>query len=90
MKKSNSVTAEIVRIGNSRGVRIPKAIREQVGLVGEVTMTVTDDALVIRAKSKPREGWEEAIAKEIARNGPEEALWPQDMGSDFDETEWTW
>ena len=90
MKKSNSVTAEIVRIGNSHGVRIPKAIREQAGLIGTVTLTVTGGALVIRPKRKPREGWEEAIAEEIAKNGLEEPFWPDDMKNEFDDTEWTW
>jgi antitoxin MazE len=90
MKKSNSVTAEIVRIGNSHGVRIPKAIREQAGLTGRVTMTVADNALVIRAERKPREGWEEAIAKVIAEHGHDEPVWPDYMQNDFDDTEWTW
>ncbi len=89
MKKSNSVTAEIVRIGNSHGVRIPKAIREQVGLTGTVTLTVTDDALVIRAKRKPREGWAEAFAQALKEDPEQELLLPDDMGTVYDE-DWTW
>jgi antitoxin MazE len=89
MKKSNSVTAEIVRIGNSHGVRIPKAIREQAGLTGRVTMTVADNALVIRAERKPREGWAEAYAKALKENPEQELLLPDDMGTVYDE-EWTW
>lgn len=88
MKKSNSVTAEIVRIGNSHGVRIPKAIREQAGLTGKVTMTVTGDSLVIRSQRKPREGWAEAYAK-AKTDEPDDAIWPY-FENDFDDTEWTW
>ncbi|HWA89035.1 MAG TPA: AbrB/MazE/SpoVT family DNA-binding domain-containing protein [Rhizomicrobium sp.] len=88
MKKSNSVTAEIVRIGNSHGVRIPKAIREQAGLTGKVTMTVTGDALVIRPQRKPREGWAQQYRKALKANPDQELLLP-DIGTVYDK-DWTW
>jgi len=89
MKKSPTVIAEIVRIGNSHGVRIPKALREQAGLSGKVTLTATQGGLVIRARRSPREGWGELIAREHARE-PDEKLWPEESGTEFDRTEWTW
>jgi len=89
MKQKAAVTAEIVRIGNSKGVRIPKAIREQIGLEGKVTLTVVGGALMIQPKGrKPREGWAEAFAK-CDISGPDDAIWP-DMPTEFDKTEWTW
>ena len=39
----------LVRIGNSRGVRIPKPLIEQAGLTDEVEMGVRDGAIVIAA-----------------------------------------
>ena len=51
----------IVRIGNSRGVRIPKLLLEQTGLDGEVDISVRDDGLMIRPARKAREGWEAAF-----------------------------
>lgn len=83
-------TAEIVRIGNSKGVRIPKALREQVGLEGKVTLSVEGGALVIRPKRKPREGWAEQYAKALKANPEQEKFWPDDMKNEFDDTEWTW
>jgi antitoxin MazE len=83
-------TAEIVRIGNSKGLRIPKAIREQIGLEGKVTLTVSGDTLVVRAKRNPRAGWEAQYAKALREEGPDEKFWPDDMANKFDETEWTW
>jgi antitoxin MazE len=88
MKKSNSVIAEIVRIGNSHGVRIPKAIREQAGLTGKVTMTVTGDALVIRPQRKPREGWAKQYRQALKRNDEQELLLPEE-GTVYDK-DWTW
>jgi antitoxin MazE len=77
------VPAKLVAIGNSRGVRIPKAMIEQVGLADEVELEVVDGAIVIRRKRRPREGWAEA-AKRLAERGEE--LPPEIR--DMTETEW--
>ena len=50
--------SHLVRIGNSRGVRIPKVWLEQLGFSDEVEMAVQADQLVIRSARRPREGWE--------------------------------
>ncbi len=52
--------ATLVRIGNSQGVRIPKLIIEQLGLVADLDMVVEAGALVIRPAHAPRAGWAEA------------------------------
>ena len=77
------IQAKLVAIGNSRGVRIPKAMIEQVGLADEVELEVVDGAIVIRRKRRPREGWAEA-AKLLAERGEE--LPPEIL--DMTETEW--
>jgi antitoxin MazE len=80
----------IVRIGNSRGIRIPKLLLEQTGLQGEVEILVENDSLVIRPIKLPREGWAEAF-QEMARRG-EDKLLDADMPSltSWDEEEWEW
>jgi len=77
-----------VAIGNSRGVRIPKAVLEQTGLKDEVDLEVRGSELVIRAARKPREGWAEAF-REMAARGDDELLDPETM-SEWDRTGWTW
>lgn len=77
------VPAKLVAIGNSRGVRLPKAMIEQVGLGDDVELEVVDGAIVIRRKRRPREGWAEA-AKLLAERGEE---LPPDI-LDMTETEW--
>lgn len=81
------VTAKIVRIGNSRGLRIPKVMLEQAGITESVTLTVQDGTLVVKPKRHPREGWREALI--AAGAGNEELLLP-DFPNEFDENEWTW
>jgi antitoxin MazE len=80
---------DLVRIGNSRGVRIPKAIIEQCGFGERVEMTVEDGRLVISPLKHPREGWEEMFraAAEAGDLPPEPEF---DFPNEWDEREWTW
>jgi len=51
---SRAITARVVRIGNSQGIRIPKPLLEQLGIHELVELTVEDDQLCIRAKKEAR------------------------------------
>jgi antitoxin component of MazEF toxin-antitoxin module len=53
--------AELVRIGNSRGLRIPKPLIEQCGLGKTVELRVENDRLIISPGRQPRQGWDEAF-----------------------------
>ncbi|NTV12968.1 MAG: AbrB/MazE/SpoVT family DNA-binding domain-containing protein [Desulfobulbaceae bacterium] len=82
--------ANIVRIGNSQGIRIPKVLIEQCGLGSEVELEVEDNKLVIHSVSSPRQGWEE-IFQSMAVAGDDALLDGELAGqSTLDETEWQW
>jgi antitoxin MazE len=80
----------IVRIGNSRGVRIPKLLLEQTGLHGEVDISVREGGLIIRPARKAREGWAAAF-EEMARRGDDALVddAPPSLTS-WDEDNWEW
>jgi len=78
----------IIRIGNSRGIRIPKACLEQLGLDGEVELKVQADRLVVRPARHPREGWDEAFRR-MAEHG-DDGLLDEPTATDWDRTEWEW
>ncbi len=82
--------AALIRIGNSRGVRIPKAILEECGLQDEVDMEVREDHLVIRAATKPRMNWDEAFRRMGERG--DDALLDEDSlpPTKWETTEWEW
>lgn len=82
--------ATVVRIGNSRGVRIPKALLEQCRLRDTVELEVDDGHLVIRPAERARAGWDEAFRK-MADQG-DDALFDRDSLSPtrWDQTEWEW
>lgn len=79
---------KLVRIGNSKGIRIPKPLLEEVGLDGEVTLTVTDQGLVIEAAANPRADWESAAA--LLHKRGEDGLLDEPTPTAFDDTEWEW
>lgn len=78
----------IIRIGNSRGIRIPKPLLEQAGLSEEVELRVVDSGIFIEATPCPRVGWSQAAQSLHERD--EDRLIDPPTTTDFDETEWTW
>lgn len=84
------MTTRIVRIGNSRGIRIPKTLLEQIGLGDEVHLEAKDNQLVIRPKRLPREGWSEAF-RAMAQRGDDRLIdEPLISQTRWDNEEWQW
>jgi antitoxin MazE len=82
--------ARIVRIGNSRGVRIPKPLIEQTGMTGEVEMTVEEGRIIITRTDRPRAAWSAAFG-EMARRGDDALLDTAAVKKTlWDEEEWEW
>lgn len=65
--------AHVVRIGNSRGIRIPKSVIEQCQLYGAVDLIVQQGQLVVRSAAKARAGWEQAF-DQMHRKGDNKLL----------------
>ena len=78
----------VVKIGNSRGVRLPKALLEQAELGEEVELRAERGRIVIRAVQRPRAGWEEAALRMHER--AEDRLLDKEMPTRFDQEEWEW
>lgn len=76
------------RIGNSRGVILPKALLAQLGLTNEVDMEIEQNAIVIRKPNRtPREGWADQ-SKAIAAAGDDALVWPEFANEDDASFEW--
>ena len=78
----------LVRIGNSRGIRLPKPLIAQAGLTEEVELHVRDGVIVIERASTPRAGWAQA-AKQM-HESDEDLLLDPPRCTRFDEKEWEW
>ncbi len=63
---------QLVKIGNSQGIRIPKPLIEQAHLEGkELKLQMINDGLSITSEKETRKGWEQAIEQTIAAQGRE-------------------
>jgi len=80
---------ELVRIGNSRGIRIPKPIIDQLGFENSVDVRIERDRLVIAPARLPRQGWKEAFEAAGSSEG-DELLLDSAAPNDFDREEWEW
>ncbi len=80
--------ARLVRIGNSRGIRLPKPVIEEAGLSDEVELRVRPGAILIERAAGPRAGWAEA-AQRLRRRGEDELFAPP-TPTRFDDEEWAW
>ena len=78
----------IVRIGNSRGIRVPKVLLDQADLPDEVEIRAEHGRLIVRAARGPRAGWAEAAKTMRARN--EDVLLDPSNSTRFDEKDWKW
>jgi len=79
--------SELIPIGNSRGVRIPKALIDQSGLTRTVEITLRPEGLLISPARRPRDGWAEAFA---AAGRGDALLIPDAIANAWDMNEWQW
>ena len=63
----------IVQIGNSKGLRLSKTVIEKYNIRDSVEMILEEEQIVIRASTKPRQGWDEAY-KAMNANGDDKLL----------------
>jgi antitoxin MazE len=77
----------IIPIGNSKGIRIPKSVLEQCGFEKSAELEVEAGKLVLRPRRLARAGWEEA-AKHLAENRDDQLL--ETPAPEFDERDWQW
>jgi antitoxin MazE len=91
-KKSNYIVimkTQLIQIGNSKGVRLPKAIIEQCKLEKDVEIEINNNKLILYSESKVRKGWAESF-KKMNKNTEDSMIFPDTMQSDWDDSEWVW
>ncbi len=82
----NAIHTKLQKVGNSRGVVIPKLLLVQAGLDDQigVELTLEGDAIVVRrARAAVRQGWAEA-AQRIAE-AADDALVMGEFGNAIDD-----
>jgi antitoxin MazE len=83
-----TIKTRIVRIGNSRGIRVPKILLDQAQLPDEVELHAEPGRLVVQGARRPRTGWAEA-ARAMAE-ARLDTLLDAPSPTRFDRKEWQW
>lgn len=83
-----AIRTRVIKIGNSRGVRIPKTLLEQAGFADEVEILLDEGQLILRRVAAARTGWDEAFRR-MALVADDRLLDPG-AGTEWDEAEWEW
>jgi antitoxin MazE len=75
-------------LGNSRGVIIPKAILQRVGLEAKAEVVIEQSAIILRKQSRSsRPGWAE-YSRKLAEAGNDKLVWPEFGGRDDRALQW--
>ncbi len=82
--------ARVVKIGNSKGIRIPKPLLDQTGIMNDVELEVEENKIIIRPIISHRDGWESAF-KAMAEAGDDKLVIEDErLSHSWDEEEWQW
>lgn len=77
----------LIKIGNSKGIRLSKMLIEKYNLRDTVELILEKGQIIIKPSSNPRKGWDKAF-KEMAENGDDQLLF-NDVFEDENLEEWS-
>ena len=85
------MTARLIQIGNSKGIRLPKNMIEKYHLVDELEIIESEEGIIIKPATKVREGWDEAFSSaQVSSERDDDFIDVMSVTDDFDSSEWTW
>ena len=76
---------DLIKIGNSKGLRLPKPLLEACGFTDSVELEIRDKQLILSASATPRAGWAEAL-----QDAPEPENWTEWQMAPADADGWDW
>lgn len=76
----------IIKIGNSKGIRLSKSMLETYNIRDAVDVILEEGQIVIKPLSKPRKGWDKAF-KEVHDRGDDNLIIP-DIFSEENPQQW--
>ena len=82
--------ARVVKIGNSQGIRIPKPLLEQTGIMDDVELEVEKNQIIIRPVANPRADWNDAFKSMSDKGDDRLIIGDENISHSWDEEEWQW
>jgi antitoxin MazE len=87
LKPIRTLELKIVPIGNSRGVRLPKALLEKYAIRDAVIVEENDRGLLLRSTNDRRLSWEETY-REMATSREDWTDWENVVADGLDKEPW--
>lgn len=86
---------DLIKIGNSQGIRIPKSLIEACGFKKTISVEIREGKLILQAKQiEPkkvfRKDWDKAFKKAQKNQKDDFENEFLDFENDWDNEEWTW
>ena len=78
--------ASIIKIGNSKGLRLSKTILEKYNIQDKVELILEEGQIILKPIASPRKNWEEEF-KKMSENGDDKLLM-NDVFDDENLEEW--
>ena len=79
---------QLIKIGNSKGIRLPNSVIKACHLSDIVRLEVHEGVITIQAEASPRKGWQDTFEKNIQKK--EAGLLDGYISTQWDETEGEW
>jgi antitoxin MazE len=76
----------LIRIGNSKGIRLPKALLEKYNIQDTIELVLKKGYIVLKPKTKASDGWEAAF-KTLHERGDDQMI-VSEVFEDEDFEEW--
>ena len=73
---------DIIKIGNSKGIRLPQTVLKQCGIESKVELEIQDDCIILKPVKTPRQGWAEAF-KLMHKNNDDTLLIPEELDDEM-------
>lgn len=80
------MVTNIIKIGNSKGIRLPNNLLKEYELGDKVTLVLQEEGILIKPLKKPRQGWERSF-QTMHANG-DDALLIDDIFENEDFGDW--
>ncbi len=78
---------DIVKIGNSKGVRLPSIVLKECNITDQVNIEVSDGKIIMYPVMQPRAGWEKAFRKMHAA-GEDKQIISEGVSDELEDWEW--
>lgn len=78
---------DIVKIGNSKGVRLPSVVLKECNITSQVNIEVSDGKIIMYPVKQPRAGWGKAF-KKMHTAGDDAQIISEGVSEEVEDWEW--